>query len=156
MGLDTYAMQRGAEGDWEVAPDEPFDGIQLCGGLCSGGQDSSSIRGKVYELVVRAATGESLYQERIEPERVAAMARRLRVAVEDAKRVGTRAGNRELGVLDEQRQPKLDEHGRLRMETEEIPTLDVAGEEIYAHEAEDLAQWFEVCAERGYAVAGLW
>jgi len=104
--------------------------------------------------VVRAATGESLYQERIEPERVAQMARRLRAAVEDAKRAGLRAGDRELGVLDEQGRPELDEHGRLRIETEEIPVLDVAGEEIHAEEADDLAQWFEVCAERGYAVEG--
>jgi hypothetical protein len=154
MGLDTYAMQRGADGDWDVAPDEPFDGIELCGGLCSGGQNSSSIRGKVYAHVVLAATGESLYQERIEPERVAQMARRLRAAVEAAKRAGTRAGDRELGVLDEHGRPELGEDGRLRMETEEIPVLDVAGVEIHAQEAEDLARWFEVCAERGYAVEG--
>lgn len=156
MGLDTYAMQRGADGDWEVAPDEPFDGIELCGGMCSGGSGSSSIRGKVYAHVVLAATSESLYDEHIEPERVAAMARRLRAAVEDAKRLGARAGHRELGVLDEDGVPELDEHRRRRMEVEEIPVLDVTGQEIHLHEAEDLARWFEVCAERGYAVEGWW
>jgi hypothetical protein len=132
MGLDTYAMQRGADGDWEVAPDEPFDGIQLCGGICSSGQDSSSIRGKVYDLVVRAATGESLYQERIEPERVAEMARRLRTTVDAAKREGPRPGARGLEILE------------------------VASHEINPDEAEGLASWFEVCAERGYAVEGWW
>jgi hypothetical protein len=34
--------------------------------------------------------------------------------------------------------------------------LDVAGEAIHAQEAEDLARWFEVCAEHGYAVEGWW
>ena len=154
MGLDTYAMKRGSDGDWEVAPDEPFDGLELCGGMCSGGQDSSSIRGKVYATVVMAATGESLYEDHIERERVAEMARRLRAAVEAAKRAGLRAGSRELGVVDEHGVPELDEHGRLRTEIEEIAVLDIAGEEIHAREAEDLARWFEVCAERGYAVEG--
>lgn len=42
------------------------------------------------------------------------------------------------------------------METEEIPVLDVAGCKIHAGEAEDLARWFEVRAERGYAVEGDW
>jgi hypothetical protein len=42
------------------------------------------------------------------------------------------------------------------MESEEIAVLDVAGEEIDAREAEDLARWFEVCAERGYPVDGWW
>jgi hypothetical protein len=154
MGLDTFAMVRGLDGEWEPAPDEPFEGIELVGGVFSGGTGSSSMRGKVYNLVVMAATGESLYQERIEPERVAEMARRLRAAVEEAKRDGQRTGERELGVLDEQGVPALDEQGRLRMETEEIPMLDVAGEEIHAEEAEHLARWFEVCAGRGYAVEG--
>ena len=67
MGLDTFATTRGEDGKWEPAPDEPFEGIDLCGGMYSGGSDSSSIRGKVYDE-----------QERIEPERVAEMAQRLR------------------------------------------------------------------------------
>lgn len=154
MGLDSFATVKGPSGEWQPAPDEPFEGIDLCGGMYSGGTDSSSIRGKVYAEVVEAATGESLYQERIEPGRVAEMARRLRAAVEDAKRAGARTGARELGTLDDQGRPALDEHGRLRMETEQIPVLEVAGAEIHAHEAEDLARWFEVCADHGYAVEG--
>lgn len=156
MGLDTYATTRAADGEWELAPDKPFDGLNLVGGMCSGGTDSSSIRGKVYVEVVAAATGESLYEERIEPARVAEMARRLRAAVEEAKRVGLRAGEREQAALDEQGRLQLDEEDRLRMESVEIPVLDVAGCEIDAGEAEDLARWFEVCAERGYAVEGWW
>src|SRR6266511_4140340 len=118
MGLDTFAMTRRKDGEWEPAPDEPFEGLRLCGGMYSGGADSSSIRGKVYAELVQGATGESLYQQRIEPERVAEMARRLRVSIDEAKREGTL--------------------------------------EIDPEEAEDLARWFEVCAEHGFAVKGWW
>jgi hypothetical protein len=148
MGLDTYAKELGADGKWHSAPDEPFAGIRLVGGVLSGGTGSSSMRGKVYEDVVYAATGESLYRERIEPEVVAEMARRLRAALEDAKRAGTRPGTTEYTVFDEE--------GRRRTVSEEIAVLDVAGMEIDAEEAEDLARWFEICAKRGYAVEGWW
>lgn len=156
MGLDTYATERRADGSWEAAPDERFERLELCGGICSGGAGSSSIRGKVYAHVVLAATGESLYQERIEPEAVRELARRLRAAVEDGKRVGARAGEREIGRTDEQGRPELDARGRLRIDTHKIAVIEVAGEEIHAGEAEDLAQWFEVCADQGYAVEGWW
>ena len=118
MGLDTIATTQRDDGNWEPAPDEPFEGLELGGGMYSGGSSSSSIRGKVYAELVEEATGESLYQERIEPARVTGLARRLRAAVDEAKRNGTL--------------------------------------EIDPQEAEDLARWFEVCAERGYAVEGWW
>jgi hypothetical protein len=118
MGLDTFATTRRGDGKWEPAPDEPFEGLRLCGGMYSGGSDSSSIRGKVYAELFEEATGESLYQHRIEPARVAEIARRVRATVDEAKREGTL--------------------------------------EIDPEEAEDLARWFEVCAERGYAVEGWW
>jgi hypothetical protein len=156
MGLDTFATTQDSHGDWQVAPDEPFAGIELVGGMYSGGAGSSSIRGKVYAAVVAAATGESLYEDRIEPARVAEMAQRLRVTVEEAKRVGMRAGWREEADLDDEGRLQLDEDGRLRVASVEIPVLDVAGCEIDAREAEDLARWFEVCAEQGYAVEGWW
>jgi hypothetical protein len=155
MGLDTYATLRGADAKWEPAPDEPFAGIPLVGSVFSGGAGSSSMRGKVYANVVHASTGESLFQERIPPETVAEMARRLRAAVEAAKRAGTRMGTFEHGVVDDEGRIQLDE-GRLRIESEEVAVLDVAGEEIDAREADALARWFEVCAERGYAVEGWW
>jgi hypothetical protein len=41
------------------------------------------------------ATGESLYQQRIDPVTVAAMAERLRGAVEEARRAGERVGERD-------------------------------------------------------------
>lgn len=156
VGLDTYATTQDSNGGSQLAPDEPFEGLRLCGGMHSGGADSSSIRGKVYAEVVAETTGESLYEERIEPPRVAEMARRLRDAVEAAKRTGTRTGERQQGALDEQGRLQLDDHGRLRIESEEIAVLDVGGCEIHVREAEDLARWFEICAERGYAVEGWW
>lgn len=132
MGLDTYAAQLGEDGDWHVAPDEPFAGLHLCGGMYSGGEGSSSMRGKVYDEAVLEATGEGLYQELIEPATVAQMARALRAAVDAAKRAG----------------PHVDSEG--------IPMLEVAGCDIAPGEAEDLARWFEVCAERGFAIQGWW
>lgn len=148
MGLDTYAVVRGDGGVYRSAPDGPFDGLRLVGGMYSGGVNSSSIRGKVYERVVAAATGESLYQRRIEPDVIAEMAVRLRTAVEDAKRVGIGGATRERG--------RFDQRGKLHIESDEIAALEVAGHEIDAQEAEHLAQWFEICAERGYAVEGWW
>ncbi len=84
MGLDTYARK-------EVTCDEcgtgktkklPEDaaaafasaGISLVGGMFSSGGDGGSFRGKVYSSLVEAATGISLYEEWIEPERVKQMA----------------------------------------------------------------------------------
>lgn len=140
MGLDTFAVTRGEDGEWHVAPDAPFEGLRLCDGW-----GSASIRGKVYAEVVVSATDESLYQERIEADVVAVVANRLRAAVEEAKRAGPRMGTRQVGV-DARGGPKRIEY----------PVLDVAGVEIHAGEAEDLARWFEICAEQGYAVDGWW
>jgi len=143
VGLDTYAMARGENGEWRHAPDERFEGLRLADGW-----GTSSIRGKVYAEVVEGATGQSLYQEMIEPLTVADMAERLRAAVEEAKRAGTRVGHRDVGAVDEQ--------GQHVSKWVEIPILEVAGCEVHAEEAEDLARWFEVCAEHGYAVEGWW
>ena len=148
MGLDTFASAKGPDGEWHAAPDQPFAGLRLVGGMYSGGQGSSSMRGKVYDEVVLEATGESLYQALIEPATVAEMARRLRAAVEEAKRAGTHAAQRRVGSLDEE--------GQFAMATEDLTAFDVGGVEIDAAEAEDLARWFEVCAENGYAVQGWW
>jgi hypothetical protein len=136
-------MQQGEGGEWHHAPDEPFEGLRLADGW-----GTSMIRGKVYADVVAAATGESLYQERVEPGTVADMAKQFRAAVERAKRQGTRPGQREV--------PVLGEPGAPRTKQIEISLLEVAGCEIHAGEAEDLARWFEICAERGYALEGWW
>ena len=143
MGLDTYAMARDEHGQWRHAPDGPFEGLGLADGW-----GSSSIRGKVYAEVVEAATGHSLYQDHIEPPTVVEMATRLREAVELAKQTGSRIGVRELPIADKQ--------GGTGIKRIEFPVLVVSGSEIHAGEAEDLARWFEICAERGYAIDGWW
>jgi hypothetical protein len=143
LGLDTFALARRDTGEWRIAPDEPFEGLRLCDGW-----GASSIRGKVYADVVAAATGESLYSERIEPATVADMAGRFRAAVERARRSGERVGER--SVRD------LDEHGAARTRQVQIRVLVVAGCEMHAGEAEDLARWLEVCARCGYAIEGWW
>jgi hypothetical protein len=81
MGLDTFAVlsEKDDGGKYTTAPNEPFAGIELCGGMFSGGSASSSMRGKVYAGVVEQATGESLYTEYLEPSVVADMADRLEV-----------------------------------------------------------------------------
>lgn len=60
MGLDSF---------WELPGgiNEPnFDPpLRLCGGMLSG-SGSGSFRGKVYDTLVEAVTGESLYQEVID------------------------------------------------------------------------------------------
>ena len=154
MGLDSFAITQGEDGGWQPAPDESFEGIELCGGMFSDG--GSSIRGKVYDELVRAATGESLYQERIEPARVAEMARRMRTAVDGAKRAGMRTREEKLPALDADGNFQLDEDGNRRMKTFKSQVLDVAGIEIDPEEAEGLVGWFEICAEHGYTVEGWW
>jgi hypothetical protein len=130
-------------GKWRHAPDEPFEGLQLADGW-----GSSSIRGKVYAEVIEAATGHSLYQDHIEPPTVLEMATRLRVAVEQAKGTGSRTGVREVPVVDDK--------GVRTIRRIEFPLLLVSGSEVHAGEAEDLARWFEICAEHGYAIEGWW
>jgi hypothetical protein len=142
LGLDTYAVTL-SDGEVQLAPDWPFEGLRLCDGW-----GSSMFRGKVYAEVVEGATGQSLYQQRIDPETVAEMAKLFRAAVEEAKRAGKRAGEREVAAVDER--------GDRRIKLVEIPILEVAGCEIHAEEAEDLARWFEICAEGGYAIEGWW
>jgi len=78
MGLDNYAVivnEREKKGT--NAPDEKFKGINLCGGMFSGGQESSGIRGKVYDNLIERLTSESLYQEIILPDTVEKMSVRL-------------------------------------------------------------------------------
>jgi hypothetical protein len=77
MGLDTYARLSKADGPSEKAPDSLFDGINLCGGMLSGGSGSASFRGKVYANIIRDITGVSLYTDEIPTEIVKAMAVKL-------------------------------------------------------------------------------
>jgi hypothetical protein len=90
MGLDNYVSR---------SPDEvvltPEDertitetGISLCGSLNSDG--ITSFRGKVYERFVTAVTGESLYEDWLPPETLAAMAEKLDAC--DPDTLGARLG----------------------------------------------------------------
>lgn len=68
MGLDTYAVKV------ERADAGLFKDVRgLCGGMFSEDGSDGSFRGKVYDEVVEAATGRSLYQELIPPGEVAEM-----------------------------------------------------------------------------------
>lgn len=77
MGLDTYAVIPSSD---SVAPNEKFKGINLCGGLMSGGNGSSSFRGKVYASIVKEITDVDLYQEKIDNVTVGIMAEKLEAA----------------------------------------------------------------------------
>jgi len=87
MGLDNY---------WELPEgvDEPaFEPeLQLCGGLFSA-NGSGSFRGKVYNGIVEALTGVSLYEDKIDSEQVKNMANLLNKSTwEDVK------GNEEIAA----------------------------------------------------------
>jgi len=77
MGLDVYVVRSpdvGLTEEDEHAFDEA--GIELCGGISSGG--GGSFRGKVYDTLIPDLTGVSLYQTWIPPETVKQMAEALR------------------------------------------------------------------------------
>jgi hypothetical protein len=63
MGLDTYAVKPTPEdGLYPPADRDHFAGVgSLTGGIFSG-NGSGSFRGKVYDMLVEEATGQSLYQ----------------------------------------------------------------------------------------------
>jgi hypothetical protein len=69
VGLDTYAER--VEGDLTQEDRSVFEALDLT--LCEWIGDGS-FRGKVYDEVVSAVTGVSLYREWISPEEVAKMA----------------------------------------------------------------------------------
>lgn len=83
MGLDTYARKETTcdecgQGKVRKLPEDAaaaFEGagINLCGGMFSSNGDGGSFRGKVYNGLIEAATGESLYSEWIDPETVSKM-----------------------------------------------------------------------------------
>lgn len=72
MGLDIYAAKRGANGEWELAPKTDFAGIALGVGPATNSL-SNSFQGKVFDPLITALTGQTLFQEIIEPETVRAM-----------------------------------------------------------------------------------
>ncbi len=62
MGLDTCAVYPNDDDNdrGDFAPDDIFSGINLCGGMFSGG---ASFRGKVYVDTIETITGVNLYSE---------------------------------------------------------------------------------------------
>jgi hypothetical protein len=76
MGLDVFAA-RCPEIELTEEDERAFDeaGIELCGGIFSGGD--SGFRGKVYDMLILDLTDVSLYQAWIPPETVQQMAEAL-------------------------------------------------------------------------------
>lgn len=70
MGLDSHWVNENRE-----SVSIPGD-FKVCGGLLSG-HGNESFRGKVYDSVVQAASGVSLYQEYIDPATVRLIADKL-------------------------------------------------------------------------------
>lgn len=77
MGLDNYASRTPGDVSLTGEDERAFSaaGIELCGGIMSGGE--SSFRGKIYWDLVYEVTGESIMEEWIPPETVVAMAEKL-------------------------------------------------------------------------------
>ena len=68
MGLDNFAvLPQQTNNLWTNAPDEKFKGIQLCGGIHSGGDSSASFRGKVYRKNILQATGVDIQTKYLSP-----------------------------------------------------------------------------------------
>jgi len=91
LGLDTYASRTVGTSDLTAEDERAFHGagIELCGGLNSGG--SGSFRGKVYASAVSDVTGISLYEEWISPEEARQMAAALQVC--DPEKVAAKDGD---------------------------------------------------------------
>lgn len=77
MGLDNFVSRSPGEVVLTAEDERAFteSGITLCRGMHSDGV--TSFRGKVYSLFVTKVTGESLFDEWLPPETVAAMADKL-------------------------------------------------------------------------------
>jgi hypothetical protein len=125
MGLDTIVSRTPDDVTLTDEDQAAFavSGIELCGGMYSDG--STSIRGKVYDDVVREATGESLYCEWMPPETVAVIAEAL------AQRTPA-----ELAVLNTRARGSRQDGG------------------TNPDEMADLQRFFALCAERGLGLIG--
>jgi hypothetical protein len=153
MGLDTIALKlrEGKDPQDEEAFENPenllFEGVTgLVGGMFSGHGDGS-FRGKVYDSLVTDVTGQSLYQELIDPKTAAGMASELEHLRERMDEEALQAwlvqqyGQSErygsLADIAREREPQLE------------PNFTVA-------EVEALAKFFRVCADNDLYVHGWW
>ena len=73
MGLDNYWVRPGSE---DIVYLDEAKELKLCGGLFSA-HGNGSFRGKVYDNFISDVTGVSLYEDRIENERIKEMADKL-------------------------------------------------------------------------------
>ena len=128
MGLDTYASRQPDEIELSDEDAAAFEAaaIRLCGGFWSGGD--ASFRGKVYDDLIRDATGQSLYREWIPPEEVQAMAEALGAPTPEA-----------LAALSAEVDGQIDP-SRAHSELE----------------CADLQAFFRLCADRGLGLIGWW
>ena len=127
MGLDTYAFDGKNE-----APDSAFEGINLCGGVFSGG--GSSFRGKVYNSFVNWVTNDQvdLYTERNSSDEVALLYN----AIDEFL----------LGGDDKELQSQLDE---LHNDGSIHYHVDV-------DEIRNLHKFMKVCVDNNYTLVGWW
>lgn len=129
MGLDTFAMQI------VNAPDEDFQGINLCGGVFSGGAGSSSFRGKIYNSFIEWITGDekTLYEQHTNFESVKEIRNQLALFFVENKD-DTKAQE----LLDE-----IHNNGQINYP-------------IKVDEVRNLLKFFDVCVEKGYTLHGWW
>jgi len=121
MGLDSF---------WELPSGSKKANfnppLRLCGGIFSGSGEGS-FRGKVYDSIVETVTGESLYQEEINPSTVAKMASALQSTEFESIPLSLRS-----------------------------PEGDGFGDGVTAHEYDDLRRMFSSYAELGASLKGWW
>lgn len=130
MGLDTYAFlpDKTDEDEYIDAPDEKFAGINLCGGICSGG--GASFRGKVYDGALRDITGITLYKELLDTKEIETISSKLHAFV----------GEKELGLV----------------KGDDIVLSKGFYQQLSLNEIKDLAKWFTICKENNYVVYNWW
>lgn len=134
MGLDNYAYKR------VPIEDDKFNGIELCGGLMSGGSGSSSIRGKVYASLVEDITGSSMY-DRLDENAVESISEQLCEFAKLFKSIV--AEEHEHSDAFEKR---ITERDGVKIATWWY-TTECSGEEYCLEDVINIAAWFLVVAE---------
>ena len=127
MGLDTYAFDGSKE-----APDSKFEGINLCGGMFSGG--GASFRGKVYNSFVNWVTNNQvdLYVEQNSTNEVSLLYN----AIDEFL----------LGGSDKDLQAQLDE-------LHNDGSIDY---HYHVDEIRNLHKFMKVCVDNNYKLVGWW
>jgi len=110
MGLDTFAIvgrdtlydavEKNENGNMVIKTKLFKDVEGLCGGMLSGNGNGGSFRGKVYDSFVQSVTGESLYQDDIDPDTCKMMSNKLVEYAENMEKEGTDKAKSEYGETD--------------------------------------------------------